>query len=85
MRTVVTRDVEWDRDEQALMLALDLYEAQLLGCGHYRPHATAEDAEGAYRVPPPTRCHICTIIAAARDAYRGSDHPEALHFFPERR
>ena len=85
VRTVVTREAEWDPEEQALMLALHLYEAQLGPCGHYLPESTAADAEERYSVPEPSRCHACTAVAAARGPYRDNPHPHALLFYVKRR
>lgn len=85
IRVVVTREAEWDPDEQALMLALHLYRAQTGPCGHYLPDSTAEDAEGRYEVPLPTRCHACTALAQAQAGYEDSDHPRALLFHTVRR
>lgn len=66
------------------MLALNLYRSQVMSCGHYRPQATDPEAEYAWTVEP-ERCHICTTILMARDAQKHTPHPEALHYYPERR
>lgn len=85
VRTVVTREVEWDDEQQAWMLALHLYEAQRGPCGHYLPHTTAPEAEDRYVSPEPRRCHACTAVATRRAAYDDTPHPNALLFHAERR
>ncbi len=85
VRTVVTREVEWDDDEQALMLAWRMYQSLLHTCGHYLPKSTAPEAEYAYEVPEPTRCNACTAIAQTVEAFKGAPHPQALLFHAERR
>lgn len=77
--------MEWDSDEQALMLALHRYRSQLGPCGHYLPHTAAADAEERYAVPDPDRCHACAAIAAKSGAYKDSPHPQSLLFHAERR
>lgn len=81
----VTREVEWDDEQRAWALAFDLYESQLGPCGHYLPRAAADDAEGRYVSPEPTRCHACTAVAERMPAYRDSPHPHTLLFHAERR
>lgn len=85
IRTTVTREPEWDDDEQAWMLALLLYRSQLGPCGHYLPESTAANAEDRYDVGEPIRCHACTAVAVASAAAAGNPHPSALLFQPVRR
>ena len=81
----VTREVEWDDEQRAWALALQVYESQLGPCGHYLPRTAAADAEGRYVVPAPDRCHACTAIREQLEQYRDNPHPEALLFHAERR
>ena len=81
----MTREAEWDEEQQAWMLALLLYRTQLGPCGHYLPHTAAGDAEERYYTPEPARCHACTAIAATSKAYIDSPQPQALLFHAERR
>ncbi len=81
----VTREVEWDDEQQSWALALDLYESQLGPCGHYLPHTTAADAEGRYVAPEPTRCHACTATAVRSAEYKDSPQNHALLYHAERR
>jgi len=81
----VTREPEWDEQDQAWALALDLYESQLGPCGHYLPHTAAADAEERYQSPEPGRCHACTATAIRAESYKDSPQPHALLFHAERR
>jgi hypothetical protein len=81
----VTREPEWDADEQAWMLALQMYRSQIGPCGHYLPRTAAADAEERYVAPAPDRCHACTAIAVQSAAYTDNPHPHALLFHAERR
>jgi len=85
IRTVVTREVEWDDEQVAWMLALTLYRSQLGPCGHYMPHATADDAEERYVSPEPRRCHACTAAGVRAESYKDSPQPQALLYHAERR
>lgn len=81
----VTREPEWDADEQAWMLALHLYRAQLGPCGHYLPHTAAPEAEDRYVASEPSRCHACTAVFTQAESYTDSPHRQALLFHAERR
>lgn len=81
----VTREREWDADEQAWMLALHLYRALLAPCGHYMPHTAAPEAEDRYVAGAPSRCHACTAVAVTAESYKDSPHRQALLFQAERR
>lgn len=79
VRAVTRREVEWDDDERAWALALLEYEADKCpGCGGQLSQTTDPTTEGRWHVPPPTRCHRCTAIAAAQEPYRETKHPHAL-------
>ncbi|HEY9414796.1 MAG TPA: hypothetical protein VIQ30_08575 [Pseudonocardia sp.] len=80
-QAVTVREPEWDEEQQALMLALDLHEALTCsGCGGYLPHTTAPEADDAYKAELPIRCHRCTAIAIGADAYSDTPHAHALRF-----
>lgn len=75
MRSVTTREPEWDEDERAWALALLELEADACpGCGMPMSDTTATDSEGKYATPPPTRCHACTSIAVAQTSYHNNPH-----------
>jgi len=67
------------------MIALHAYRSTLHSCGHSLEESTAEDAEGAYRVDPPTRCHACTAIAIKQAEYTETPQREALLWHATRR
>lgn len=88
MRTTTTREVEWDEQQQAWMLALALYRNRLCARGHYLPNTGAAEAEDRYWVEHPDRCHACTALLAAQAAYLDGSHaphPGALIWHAERR
>lgn len=59
MRTVVTRETEWDEHEIAKMQALAIYEADVCDCGFH--HSVADqDPELKLTV---RRCPVCAGIA----------------------
>ncbi len=65
--TTVTREVEWDEQEQGWMLALAEYEAlTCTGCGGWLPETTAAENEYRYALPEPIVCHGCNIQAIAQ-------------------
>ena len=65
------------------MLALAEYQASLCpNCGRPLAVCSAPDAEGKVQVPPPTRCHVTTAVARAREPYAKSKYPNALMFRP---
>lgn len=81
----VTREPEWDEQDQRWALALDLYESQVGPCGHYLPRTASADAEERYHSPEPNRCHACTAIAVRAESYVDSPQARALLFQAERR
>lgn len=61
---------EWDETNRAWALALAEVEADSChGCGQPLSQTTDPDAEGAYEVPAPTRCHACTTLHIHQDKY----------------
>jgi hypothetical protein len=89
VRSVTTREVEWDEDERAWALALLELEADACpGCHGRMSETTAPEAEGKYVSPAPTRCHMCTAISAAQSTYHDNPnvrHTSALLWSAERR
>jgi hypothetical protein len=79
VRTVVTREAEWDEEQQSLMLALAVYEAQLCPSGHWLPQAADPSNEERYRGLN-TRCHACTAVAQEVVRLQENPHPTALLF-----
>lgn len=69
MRTVVTRDVEWDDTERAKMLALAAYEASLCACG-FPEHLADEDPDLRLTVRV---CPVCAGLAKAARIQSKSD------------
>ena len=50
------------------------------GCGHSLRESTAPDAEGAYEVPEPTRCHSCTPLHKMQNKYAEAGSAPGLLF-----
>jgi hypothetical protein len=76
-------EVEWDDDEQTLMLALALYEEQLCPSGHWLPESAAREAEGKYRGRT-SLCHACAAVAVEVKRLKDHETPAALLFGAER-
>lgn len=66
--TIVTRDVEFDDDEQAGVLAYEeLLDNQCPGCGGQIDETTDPDID--WHAPPPTRCFKCDTRMQAQEPY----------------
>jgi len=94
VRTVVTRETEWDDQQQAWMLALAVYRAGLCHrCGGELDETASplldpnnRDGTHRYEPRPPKRCHRCTALMGSEKTYHatGKDgsyitpHPGAL-------
>lgn len=79
VRSVTTREIEWDDDERAWAIALIEYESDKCpGCGGQLEETTDPKTEGRWKVPYPTRCQRCTALASAQEKYRQTFHPQAL-------
>lgn len=75
-----TPEVEWDDAERAWMVALADYESEICpGCGGLWSETTHPDADGAYVIEPPQRCHRCTTLVIARESAREHAQPEAMY------
>lgn len=69
------------------MLAMRAYEdSRCPGCGGDAEETFHPDNQFAYRIGDPHRCHLCTAIDKAAEAYlaAGGEHMRALRFRPER-
>lgn len=74
---------EWDETERAWMIALETYRRDELCplCGRPKQICQDPEAEFAFSVPPPTRCHVTTTLRRAQKTYMDgphADHPDAL-------
>lgn len=79
VRATTTREVEWDRDEQALMLALAYHRAQTCSdCGAHLPESTDIANEYAYQAIGPYLCHSCETVGAAARRYT-EEHPHVTN------
>lgn len=65
------------------MLALEISrQSRCPNCGRATDECTTHET---WEVPPPTRCHVSTALAIARQPYtESSPHPEALLWRVER-
>ena len=70
VRSVTTREVEWDEEQQAWMLALAIYRRDQCGkCGSYLPESTAFDMDDAYEAVGPFLCGGCQAVGRAYDTH----------------
>jgi ferredoxin len=78
VRTVVTREPEWDEESYGLVAALaDLEASTCDGCGMPLDECMSADADRLNRAgthyyeadAAPTRCHACSARERAVDAY----------------
>lgn len=70
IRSIVTREVEWDDEQRAWMTALADYEAGLCPlCGRHTSECTDPATENLWKVPLPTRCFPTTAVLRARKTY----------------
>jgi hypothetical protein len=68
------------------MLALASHRDLLCkGCGGWLQETTEIEADGAYRVEPPIRCHRCAAFSIANARARDMDKPESLLLQVDRR
>ena len=84
VRTIVTREAEWDDQEQGLLLAYVAYKAQLCPSGHYLPESTDPAMEDQY-AGRARRCHACHAVVAKAEAMKDNPYPQALLFGATRR
>lgn len=81
VRSVTTRESEWDDEERGNVLALLEYERQLCsGCGGYLPETT--DKNASYTAGLPVRCYRCDVIQSKQDEYKDQPNPGALVIWP---
>lgn len=73
IRTVVTREPEWDEDQRLWMLGLTLREAsECHRCGGSLHETT--DYQWKWQPSPPTVCFRCVALAASAHEY--DKHPQ---------
>lgn len=83
VHSVTTREVEWDDDERAKVLALLDYEAQTCpGCGGFLPETTDPQMQFRYEADNPSRCHRCDALHAKQEAYKDQTRSSALVIWP---
>lgn len=67
LKSVTSVESEWNRDEQALMLALAEYRSELCdGCGGHLAETTRPENDGQYDADGPYLCYRCEAIGGAR-------------------
>lgn len=79
IRSITTREAEWDDDSRAHVLALLEAEAQTCRCGGWLPETTDPENEGRYRARPPVRCHRCDALHTFMQSY---EHDPARVIWP---
>jgi len=82
VRTIVSRESEWNHEQQAWLLALAVYREGLCRrCGG-ELHETSSEALNPdnrwsgthiYKSKPPKRCHRCTALMASEKAFHATD------------
>jgi len=82
--SVITRETEWDVEQQSLVLAAAELDAEKCpGCGELLSESTSTDVDpdqGAqvYVARTPLKCHACVAIEGQQENYRNHDHAQAL-------
>ncbi|PXY20877.1 hypothetical protein [Prauserella muralis] len=78
---MTTREVEWDDDEQAKVIAFLDYEDQLCPhCSGFLPDTT--DPEKSWQADAPSRCYRCDVVLQKQADYTEQRRPEALVSWP---
>jgi hypothetical protein len=79
IKTITTHEVEWDSDQQSLMLALAEYRLQFCpDCGGELDETMKPENEFAYTAIGPWLCWGCQAVGRARDNYNDA-HPRATN------
>lgn len=78
-----TPEAEWSEQDVAWILALAHLRAEekayrCPSCGGDQRECCSPGAEGAYEVPPPTRCHVTTALLVEQRKDGDRPTPEAL-------
>lgn len=83
VRTVVTREAEWDDVERDKMLALAYYEAGICDCGQHR--SLARDKTQVFQLEV-EKCPLCAELEAQGRVRQKADEAvkKRLKDFPER-
>lgn len=80
-RTVAVREVEWDDEQRAWMLALAEVEAQECpGCGGHLPGTTRPGVE--FDTTHPTRCKRCEALGIRAKNVQQYEHSESFRLWP---
>ena len=80
MRSVTTRDVEWDGDQQALILGLHLKRREDCDrCGGYLPETTDPANEGRYEAVGPILCHSCEALGRSTGSFAAAREKNPVH------
>jgi hypothetical protein len=93
-RWITTRESEWDEQQQAEMLALDLYRAGLCHRCHGALEETTSPAHDGdnpqgthvYKAARKVRCHRCTASMDSDREHSGNPlvkHPAAVQHYVE--
>lgn len=70
VRSITTREPEWDEQERAWMLALADYESRICPlCGRPLSVCTDPANEGKVKAALPRRCFFTTAVEQAREPY----------------
>lgn len=78
-REEITREVEWDDDQQALVLALAVYKLMYCdGCGGELTETMKIENEFSFKAVGPWLCWGCETVGRARGTYMET-HPKAQH------
>ncbi|MEU4399784.1 hypothetical protein [Micromonospora orduensis] len=86
VRSVTVREPEWSDQDRAWLAALAAYRAgRCPSCGGDASVCCSPASDGAFVVPPPTRCHVTTALTIAQAQYQESPQPQALLWHVERR
>lgn len=70
----------WTDHDGDMAVALVEYEASLCACGHPLWESMDPEHQRDWMVPPPSRCHACSALDEAAQAYTETISPRALRF-----
>lgn len=81
VRSVTTRESEWDDEERGTVLALGDYEHSLCGgCGGYLPETTQPGA--AYEATLPHKCFRCAAVHSKQKEYEKNADVRDMAIWP---
>ncbi len=77
---MTTREVEWDGDQQALILGLHLKRREDCdSCGGHLPETTDPANEGRYEAVGPFLCYSCEALGTKRDSFAKARENNPVH------